>query len=153
MIENTVPLPKGLALLGLLVGVISVCVIANGKFTETQNGNVMALYVLGDSSVDCGDNTMLYPLIHHNLSLHPCNGSDTTLLPYLLGSYYFLILYTFLKPCFIHCYLSWNYMHSWFLLPSYLLLQDYIFFYFFQSARLSTMINFFQFIVIVKNHV
>ncbi|KAH7561360.1 hypothetical protein JRO89_XS10G0216100 [Xanthoceras sorbifolium] len=44
-----------------------------------------AFYVLGDSSVDCGENTLFYPLLHHNLSLLPCNGSDSTLLPHRLA--------------------------------------------------------------------
>ncbi|RVW61022.1 GDSL esterase/lipase [Vitis vinifera] len=44
-----------------------------------------ALYLLGDSSVDCGDNTLFYPIFHHNLSLHPCNGSDSSLLPHFLA--------------------------------------------------------------------
>lgn len=45
-----------------------------------------AMFVLGDSSVDCGDNNPLNGLFHRNLSRFPCNGSDTTLLPQLLGS-------------------------------------------------------------------
>ncbi|KAL3653275.1 hypothetical protein CASFOL_002956 [Castilleja foliolosa] len=45
----------------------------------------VAMYILGDSSVDCGDNTPFYTLLHRNLSLFPCNGSDATLLPQLLG--------------------------------------------------------------------
>lgn len=52
-----------------------------------RNGSlVSALFVLGDSSVDCGDNTLFYPLLHGRLSLHPCNGSDATLLPQLIGT-------------------------------------------------------------------
>ncbi|KAF7815462.1 GDSL esterase/lipase [Senna tora] len=47
--------------------------------------NASALYVLGDSTVDCGDNTLFYPLLHARLSLYPCNGSDSSLLPQLLG--------------------------------------------------------------------
>ncbi|KAL7152014.1 hypothetical protein ABFS83_04G069300 [Erythranthe nasuta] len=46
---------------------------------------VRAMYVLGDSSVDCGDNTPYYVLSHRNLSLFPCNGSDATLLPHILA--------------------------------------------------------------------
>ncbi|KAK2640966.1 hypothetical protein Ddye_022729 [Dipteronia dyeriana] len=45
-----------------------------------------AFNVLGDSSVDCGENTLFYPLLHHNLSLLPCNGSDSTLLPHRLAA-------------------------------------------------------------------
>ncbi|PNY04824.1 GDSL esterase/lipase [Trifolium pratense] len=56
-------------------------VTANGR-----NGSlVSALFVLGDSSVDCGDNTLFYPLLHGRLSLYPCNGSDGTLLPQIIA--------------------------------------------------------------------
>ncbi|GER54782.1 GDSL esterase/lipase [Striga asiatica] len=44
-----------------------------------------AMFVLGDSSVDCGDNTPFYLLLHRNQSLFPCNGSDDTLIPQLLA--------------------------------------------------------------------
>ncbi|KAL1555127.1 GDSL esterase/lipase-like isoform X1 [Salvia divinorum] len=44
-----------------------------------------AMFVLGDSSVDCGDNNPFNGLFHRNLSRFPCNGSDTTLLPQLLA--------------------------------------------------------------------
>lgn len=84
MVQNTVP-PKGLVLVLLVVVLMGLIInVANGKSPDTHN--VMALYVLGDSSVDCGDNTLLYPLTHHNFSLHPCDGSDSSLLPYLLGT-------------------------------------------------------------------
>ena len=84
MVQNTVP-PKGLVLVLLVVVLMGLIInVANGKSPDTHN--VMALYVLGDSSVDCGDNTLLYPLIHHNFSLYPCGGSDSSLLPYLLGT-------------------------------------------------------------------
>ncbi|GAB4824556.1 hypothetical protein Ancab_007430 [Ancistrocladus abbreviatus] len=44
-------------------------------------------FILGDSSVDCGDNTLFYPLLHNNLSLLPCdNESDHTLLPHFLAA-------------------------------------------------------------------
>ncbi|KAL2316944.1 hypothetical protein Fmac_030820 [Flemingia macrophylla] len=63
--------------------------IVHGQYTDTANvengSHVSALYVLGDSSVDCGDNTLFYPLLHAPLSLYPCNGSDATLLPQLLA--------------------------------------------------------------------
>lgn len=45
-----------------------------------------AMFVLGDSSVDCGDNNPFNGVLHQNLSRFPCNGSDTTLLPQLLGT-------------------------------------------------------------------
>lgn len=94
---NTVP-PKGLALhVHLLVVLMGVIAVANGKLLSDSDSdsdtplagnasNATALYVLGDSSVDCGDNTLFYPLLHHNLSLYPCNGSHTSLLPHLLGT-------------------------------------------------------------------
>lgn len=56
-------------------------VAANGR-----NGSLLSsLFILGDSSVDCGDNTLLYPLLHGRLSLYPCNGSDSSLLPQLIA--------------------------------------------------------------------
>ncbi|KAG8388881.1 hypothetical protein BUALT_Bualt02G0171300 [Buddleja alternifolia] len=57
-----------------------------GLSSDLMSSAVTAMYVLGDSSVDCGDNTPFYSLSHRNLSLFPCNGSDTTLLPQLLGT-------------------------------------------------------------------
>lgn len=69
------------------------------KNVSNVNGNgrngslVSALFVLGDSSVDCGDNTLFYPLLHGRLSLHPCNGSDATLLPQLIGTLLPLFLF------------------------------------------------------------
>ncbi|WCJ41532.1 GDSL-like Lipase/Acylhydrolase superfamily protein [Euphorbia peplus] len=65
--------------------------VANAQFTpqifsQIQNRpQVSAMYVMGDSSVDCGENTPLYPYLHRIFSLVPCNGSDETLLPYLLA--------------------------------------------------------------------
>ncbi|XP_027368550.1 GDSL esterase/lipase At1g71250-like [Abrus precatorius] len=78
----------------LAVLIMSILSIVHGQYTDTpptatdneKNGShVSALYVLGDSSVDCGDNTLFYPLLHGRLSLYPCNGSDATLLPQLLA--------------------------------------------------------------------
>lgn len=84
----------------LLIGILS---IVHGQFTDTPTTNahvtnssrVSALYVLGDSSVDCGDNTLFYPLLHGRLSLYPCNGSDATLLPQLLGTSLYLFSSSF----------------------------------------------------------
>lgn len=53
--------------------------------TSLWPSSVTSMYILGDSSVDCGDNTPFYPILHQNLSLYPCNGSDQTLLPQLLA--------------------------------------------------------------------
>lgn len=73
---------------------MSIFSIVHGQYPDTLNStaNVIngshasALYVLGDSTVDCGDNTLFYPLLHGRLSLYPCNASDATLLPQLLGT-------------------------------------------------------------------
>ncbi|GAB2274486.1 hypothetical protein Dimus_009256 [Dionaea muscipula] len=46
----------------------------------------MGIFIMGDSSVDCGDNTLFYPLLHDAFSLVPCNGSDSTL-PHLLAKH------------------------------------------------------------------
>ncbi|BFG35038.1 hypothetical protein CerSpe_213120 [Prunus speciosa] len=71
----------------LLVHLVALLVIAHGKLPpEVSNDlNAPAFYILGDSSVDCGDNTLFYPLIHSYLSLYSCNGSDSTLIPHLLA--------------------------------------------------------------------
>ncbi|KAL8152121.1 hypothetical protein V2J09_021929 [Rumex salicifolius] len=45
-----------------------------------------AIFILGDSSVDCGENTLLNSILHHNLSLFSCSGSDSDLVPYLLAA-------------------------------------------------------------------
>ncbi|KAI9116777.1 hypothetical protein K1719_012143 [Acacia pycnantha] len=64
----------------------------HGRFANTFNTssrigskNISALYVLGDSSVDCGNNTLFYPMLHSRFSLYPCDRSDASLLPQLLG--------------------------------------------------------------------
>ncbi|GLT48404.1 hypothetical protein SLA2020_220340 [Shorea laevis] len=77
----------------ILVFVVAVLMgmsgVAKGQFAQTHfihNGSkASAMFVLGDSSVDCGENTLFYPFLHENLSLLPCNGSDSTLLPSLLA--------------------------------------------------------------------
>lgn len=89
-------------LLAMLVSVSSTA--SHGEFLPQRpsdsvvesGSHVSALYIMGDSSVDCGENTLFYPLLHRNLSLLPCNGSDSTLLPHLLGSFplSFLIPFT-----------------------------------------------------------
>ncbi|GAB2214815.1 hypothetical protein Drorol1_Dr00019179 [Drosera rotundifolia] len=42
------------------------------------------LFIMGDSSVDCGENTLFYSLLHGSFSLLPCNGSDSTI-PHFLA--------------------------------------------------------------------
>lgn len=88
----------------MLMGMLS-SIVHGQQYTEapdatvTANGrngsHVSALYVLGDSSVDCGDNTLFFPLLHARLSLYPCNGSDATLLPQLIGTLLSLFYYFF----------------------------------------------------------
>ncbi|CAM8982657.1 unnamed protein product [Rhodiola kirilowii] len=53
---------------------------------SNQSRGPSAMFVMGDSSVDCGDNTLFYSLVHRNRSIYPCNGSDSaTLVPYILA--------------------------------------------------------------------
>jgi len=73
----------------------------NAPANEKNASDVSALYVLGDSSVDCGDNTLFYPLLHGRLSLYPCNGSDATLLPQLLGTF-LLSFFSLISRCCIY---------------------------------------------------
>ncbi|KAC9696439.1 hypothetical protein E3N88_45384 [Mikania micrantha] len=47
--------------------------------------NMKAMYVMGDSTVDCGENTLFFPYLLRNLSLHPCEGPPTSILPHLLA--------------------------------------------------------------------
>ncbi|PRQ56260.1 putative triacylglycerol lipase [Rosa chinensis] len=71
--------------------VMGFMVLAQGKLKQASSvqncrNDSAAFYILGDSSVDCGDNTLFYPLIHSYLSLYSCNGSDgSTLIPHLLA--------------------------------------------------------------------
>lgn len=73
--------------LAVLIGISGV---AAAKFADPpsihNSPKASAMFLLGDSSVDCGENTLFYPLIHGNFSLLPCDGSDSTLLPHLLGT-------------------------------------------------------------------
>ncbi|CAK7329200.1 unnamed protein product [Dovyalis caffra] len=81
-----------MAFLYLLLAILmSLGGLVHGQFlpktpSVVENGShVSALYIMGDSSVDCGKNSLFYPFLHRNLSLLPCNGSDSTLLPHLLA--------------------------------------------------------------------
>ncbi|KAK9065907.1 hypothetical protein SSX86_015309 [Deinandra increscens subsp. villosa] len=47
--------------------------------------NIKAMYVMGDSTVDCGENTLLFPYLLRNLSLHPCENPPSSILPHLLA--------------------------------------------------------------------
>ncbi|EOY33147.1 hypothetical protein QUC31_019092 [Theobroma cacao] len=69
----------------LLVAAVSMGMTIQAVGQENSRSNVSAMYVLGDSSVDCGINALFYPFFHQNLSLFPCNGSNSILLPYLLA--------------------------------------------------------------------
>ncbi|XP_073272552.1 GDSL esterase/lipase At1g71250-like [Primulina huaijiensis] len=53
---------------------------------RSMSSTVTAMYLLGDSSVDCGENTPFYSILHQNLSMYPCNGSDSSLVPQLLAN-------------------------------------------------------------------
>ncbi|KMT05012.1 hypothetical protein BVRB_7g171720 isoform A [Beta vulgaris subsp. vulgaris] len=45
-----------------------------------------AMFIMGDSSVDCGGNTLFYPILRRNHSSFPCsNSSDSTLTPHFLA--------------------------------------------------------------------
>ncbi|XP_022732668.1 GDSL esterase/lipase At1g71250-like [Durio zibethinus] len=68
-----------------LVAAVSMGVTNLAMGQEISSSNVSAMYVLGDSSVDCGVNALFYPIFHQDLSLLPCNGSNSILLPYLLA--------------------------------------------------------------------
>ncbi|XWS28452.1 hypothetical protein CRYUN_Cryun25bG0070300 [Craigia yunnanensis] len=70
----------------LLVAAVSMGMtnVTMGQENSSSN-HVSAMYMLGDSSVDCGVNSLFYPIVHQDLSLFPCNGSNSILLPYLLA--------------------------------------------------------------------
>ncbi|CAI9301119.1 unnamed protein product [Lactuca saligna] len=64
--------------------------IVNTIFIKMVSSNktvnqIKAMYVLGDSSVDCGENTLFFPFLLNNLSLHPCDGPPSAILPHLLA--------------------------------------------------------------------
>uniref|UniRef100_A0A803LXH4 GDSL esterase/lipase n=1 Tax=Chenopodium quinoa TaxID=63459 RepID=A0A803LXH4_CHEQI len=45
-----------------------------------------AIFVMGDSTVDCGVNALFYPLLRRNLSLFPCSKThQSTLIPHFLA--------------------------------------------------------------------
>lgn len=118
--------PKGSILVHLLaLSVMGFVVTAHGKLPEVsavQNDTPNAppaFYILGDSSVDCGDNTLFYPLVHSFLSLYSCNGSsDASLIPHLLGNSYYSrsvsFLSFFLSWFRMWCSVSWTSISSQF---------------------------------------
>lgn len=58
----------------------------NNDSSSTPSLKPRALFVVGDSTVDCGGNSLFYPFLRHHNSLLPCfNGSSSTLIPYFLG--------------------------------------------------------------------
>ncbi|KAJ8446179.1 hypothetical protein Cgig2_015950 [Carnegiea gigantea] len=58
----------------------------NVPSSSSSSGKAAAIFMIGDSTVDCGENTLFYPLLRHNLSLLPCsNASDSTLVPHFLA--------------------------------------------------------------------
>ncbi|KAJ1432144.1 SGNH hydrolase superfamily [Sesbania bispinosa] len=74
-----------MGMLSIVHGQYKEVLTSNASANGRNGSHVSAFYVLGDSSVDCGDNTLFYPLFHGRLSLYSCNGSDSTLLPQLLA--------------------------------------------------------------------
>ncbi|KAI5577809.1 hypothetical protein BDE02_09G140000 [Populus trichocarpa] len=74
-----------LAILMSSIGLVHGQFLPNTPSVMETGSHVSALYLMGDSSVDCGKNSLFYPLLRRNLSLLPCNGSDSTLLPHLLA--------------------------------------------------------------------
>jgi len=91
----------------VLMGILSIVHGQQHTDTPTPPANdkndlhVSAMYVLGDSSVDCGDNTLFYPLLHARLSLYSCNGSDATLLPQLIGTFLYRFFSVPLDSAFV----------------------------------------------------
>ncbi|CAO2840973.1 unnamed protein product [Amaranthus hypochondriacus] len=54
--------------------------------SNAVNQKSKGFFIMGDSSVDCGLNTLFYPVLRRNLSLFPCsNGDDSSLIPYFLA--------------------------------------------------------------------
>ncbi|KAA0040096.1 GDSL esterase/lipase [Cucumis melo var. makuwa] len=69
--------------MGLIFIAHLILLINTGAALES---NVTAMFLLGDSSVDCGFNTLFYPRLHRNFSLLPCDTNATSsLLPFLLA--------------------------------------------------------------------
>lgn len=113
-VESAAP-RKGLVVVYLLVVlVMGFASASDGRFIVTPTmrkaRDVPALYILGDSSVDCGENTLFYPLLHRNLSLYPCNGSDASLIPHLLGIN--LLTHFSLSVIIIHGFLCLLMLHA-----------------------------------------
>lgn len=57
---------------------------------------ISALFVLGDSSVKCGDNTFLYPILRGISSSYLWNAVDRSLIPDLLGKLFFSLWVPFI---------------------------------------------------------
>ncbi|XP_021720630.1 GDSL esterase/lipase At1g71250-like [Chenopodium quinoa] len=68
-------------------------IIVNNNGNNNNNNNNTsksmkspAIFVMGDSTVDCGVNALFYPLLRRNLSLFPCSKShQSTLIPHFLA--------------------------------------------------------------------
>lgn len=92
-------------LIGVLLGMVAIAV---GVADPPQVSNVTAMYLLGDSSVDCGLSTLYYPLLHRNFSLFPCeadaDADASTLLPHFLGTLFSLSCSHFLIIILCHCF-------------------------------------------------
>ncbi|KAM7259713.1 hypothetical protein ACFE04_015454 [Oxalis oulophora] len=77
---------KMMIMIMIMCLLLSLSLSVSSRQQQRPQPFVSALYVLGDSSVDCGDNSVFYALNHRNFSLTPCdNGSDSSLLPHFLA--------------------------------------------------------------------
>lgn len=91
----------------LLLHIVIAIFIKLVNSNSTTVSKMKALYVLGDSTVDCGENTLFFPFLLNNLSLHPCDGPPFNILPHLLGisisfsSFYFYFCDVFHEFYFI----------------------------------------------------
>ncbi|XP_077247625.1 GDSL esterase/lipase At1g71250-like [Tasmannia lanceolata] len=73
----------------LLLFPLSIFLIFLGRFpilpSVEGHSSVSAFFILGDSSVNCGDNIFLYPFFKGNLSSYLCIGKDRRLIPDILA--------------------------------------------------------------------
>ncbi|KAI3678414.1 hypothetical protein L6452_37705 [Arctium lappa] len=67
----------------VLLHIVTTMQMVNSNMTTMSK--MKAMYILGDSSVDCGENTLFFPFLLNNLSLHPCDGPPSSILPHLLA--------------------------------------------------------------------
>ncbi|KAJ4976633.1 hypothetical protein NE237_001739 [Protea cynaroides] len=74
-------------LLLTLLFVASSVVLGQFPFVPTpqERFSVSAMFIMGDSSVNCGENSFYSTLFDQDSLLFPCNGSQPTLIPQLLA--------------------------------------------------------------------